>query len=259
MPRLERHGDIDTGWRRRRSRGASARCRAGASARRPTASSPRWPRSACARRSSARSATCRSSRRRSARRSTATACGWSAASCRSCCTSRDARARARRPSAMRAPSWPGAGAEVFNAAVVADDDVVSPASRSTTTPGGASRATSREIERAGRGARAHARAAPARRHAGRDGRGRRARCSRATDVRLVPGYRAPADRRRRPRRLRRARHGERVVHVHLKDVDMGVAARLRAGELSLVEATQAGLFRPARRGRRADRRGPGSG
>ena len=37
------------------------------------------------------------------------------------------------------------------------------------------------------------------------------------------------------------RHGERVVHVHLKDVDMAVA---RARELSLVEAAQAGLFRP---------------
>jgi inosose dehydratase len=36
------------------------------------------------------------------------------------------------------------------------------------------------------------------------------------------------------------RHGERVVHVHLKDVDMAVARR----GLSLVEAVQAGLFRP---------------
>jgi inosose dehydratase len=39
-------------------------------------------------------------------------------------------------------------------------------------------------------------------------------------------------------------HGERVVHVHLKDVDDVVAARLRGGELSLVHAVQAGLFRP---------------
>jgi inosose dehydratase len=39
-------------------------------------------------------------------------------------------------------------------------------------------------------------------------------------------------------------HGDRTVHVHLKDVDAAVAARLRAGELTLVEATQAGLFRP---------------
>jgi inosose dehydratase len=36
------------------------------------------------------------------------------------------------------------------------------------------------------------------------------------------------------------RHGERVVHVHLKDVDLAVAAR----GLSLVQAVQAGLFRP---------------
>ena len=36
------------------------------------------------------------------------------------------------------------------------------------------------------------------------------------------------------------RHGERVVHVHLKDVDMAVA-RCR---LPLVQAVQAGLFRP---------------
>jgi inosose dehydratase len=39
-------------------------------------------------------------------------------------------------------------------------------------------------------------------------------------------------------------HGDRTVHVHLKDVDAAVAARLRAGELTLVEATRAGLFRP---------------
>jgi inosose dehydratase len=40
------------------------------------------------------------------------------------------------------------------------------------------------------------------------------------------------------------RHGERVVHVHLKDVDDAVARRLREHELSLVQAVQAGLFRP---------------
>jgi inosose dehydratase len=39
-------------------------------------------------------------------------------------------------------------------------------------------------------------------------------------------------------------HGDRIVHAHLKDVDAGIAARLRAGELTLVQATQAGLFRP---------------
>jgi inosose dehydratase len=40
-----------------------------------------------------------------------------------------------------------------------------------------------------------------------------------------------------------AEHAERVVHVHLKDVDAAVAARL-GGELSLLEAVQAGLFVP---------------
>jgi inosose dehydratase len=45
-----------------------------------------------------------------------------------------------------------------------------------------------------------------------------------------------------------ADHGERVVHVHLKDVDAGVAARYGTGELTLVGATQAGLFRPLGQG-----------
>jgi inosose dehydratase len=43
-------------------------------------------------------------------------------------------------------------------------------------------------------------------------------------------------------------HPDRVVHVHLKDVDAAVAARYRAGELTLMGATQAGLFRPLGRG-----------
>jgi inosose dehydratase len=41
-----------------------------------------------------------------------------------------------------------------------------------------------------------------------------------------------------------AANGDRIVHAHLKDVDAGIATRLRAGELTLVEATQVGLFRP---------------
>jgi inosose dehydratase len=44
------------------------------------------------------------------------------------------------------------------------------------------------------------------------------------------------------------RHGERIAHVHLKDVDAALAERFRAGELTLVEATQAGLFRPLGQG-----------
>jgi inosose dehydratase len=43
-------------------------------------------------------------------------------------------------------------------------------------------------------------------------------------------------------------HGDRIVHVHLKDVDAKLAARVRAGELSLVEATQQGLFKPLGQG-----------
>jgi inosose dehydratase len=43
-------------------------------------------------------------------------------------------------------------------------------------------------------------------------------------------------------------HPDRVVHVHLKDVDAAVAARYRAGELTLIGATQAGLFRPLGQG-----------
>jgi inosose dehydratase len=44
------------------------------------------------------------------------------------------------------------------------------------------------------------------------------------------------------------RNGARMVHVHLKDVDGDLAARVRAGELSLVEATQQGLFKPLGQG-----------
>jgi inosose dehydratase len=39
-------------------------------------------------------------------------------------------------------------------------------------------------------------------------------------------------------------HGDRIGHVHLKDVDARVAHRLRGGSLTLMEAVQAGLFRP---------------
>lgn len=39
-------------------------------------------------------------------------------------------------------------------------------------------------------------------------------------------------------------HAARIGHVHLKDVDAALAQRLRQGELTLVQATQEGLFRP---------------
>jgi inosose dehydratase len=38
-------------------------------------------------------------------------------------------------------------------------------------------------------------------------------------------------------------HGDRVVHVHLKDVDAALAAEVRAGRSSLLSATRAGLFK----------------
>jgi inosose dehydratase len=44
------------------------------------------------------------------------------------------------------------------------------------------------------------------------------------------------------------RHGDRIVHVHLKDVDAGLAEEVRAGARSLVDATKRGLFRPLGRG-----------
>lgn len=39
-------------------------------------------------------------------------------------------------------------------------------------------------------------------------------------------------------------HGSRVGLVHLKDVDTAVAARLMSGDLTLIQAVQAGLFTP---------------
>lgn len=44
------------------------------------------------------------------------------------------------------------------------------------------------------------------------------------------------------------RYGGRVGLVHVKDVDPGLAERLRAGELSLMQAVQQGLFPPLGRG-----------
>jgi inosose dehydratase len=39
-------------------------------------------------------------------------------------------------------------------------------------------------------------------------------------------------------------HGDRIVHVHLKDVDLDLAEQVRSRALSLVDATRRGLFRP---------------
>jgi inosose dehydratase len=43
-------------------------------------------------------------------------------------------------------------------------------------------------------------------------------------------------------------HGDRVVHAHLKDVDATIAAELRSGRRSLVDATRNGLFLPLGKG-----------
>jgi inosose dehydratase len=43
-------------------------------------------------------------------------------------------------------------------------------------------------------------------------------------------------------------YGDRVVHAHLKDVDEAIAARLRCGQCSLLQATRQGLFLPLGRG-----------
>jgi inosose dehydratase len=41
-----------------------------------------------------------------------------------------------------------------------------------------------------------------------------------------------------------AQHADRIGHVHFKDVDSRVAERFRQGELGLMQAVQAGLFKP---------------
>jgi inosose dehydratase len=43
-------------------------------------------------------------------------------------------------------------------------------------------------------------------------------------------------------------YGDRIVHVHLKDVRAELAAAVRSGELPLVEAVREGLFRPLGQG-----------
>ncbi|MBA3409336.1 MAG: TIM barrel protein [Geodermatophilaceae bacterium] len=44
------------------------------------------------------------------------------------------------------------------------------------------------------------------------------------------------------------RHGHRVAHVHLKDVDASVALRVQSGEMSYQKAVAAGLYRPLGQG-----------
>ncbi len=51
-----------------------------------------------------------------------------------------------------------------------------------------------------------------------------------------------------------AAHPERVVHVHLKDVDGSLAQQVIDGTLTFGQAVKAGMFRPLGRGRRRHRR-----
>jgi inosose dehydratase len=45
-----------------------------------------------------------------------------------------------------------------------------------------------------------------------------------------------------------AEHPERIAHVHLKDVDAGLAGRVRAGELTYTAAVREGMYRPLGKG-----------
>ena len=75
--------------------------------------------------------------------------------------------------------------------------------------------------------------APARRHDGRaPGRGRPG-ARRARAIAAVPGHRAPAGRRHRPGRARPRARRTAIAHVHLKDVDAALAARVRVGRARL--------------------------
>jgi inosose dehydratase len=134
-----------------------------------------------------------------------------------------------------------AGAEVFNAAVVADQDWSPPLSLDDD----AWRRLARHLHEVARRVEQHGLTLALHPHAG-------TQVESAADVEraltmtecgwcldtghLLIGGVDPAEFARR--------HGERVVHVHLKDVDDAVADRMRRGELSLAGAVQAGLFRP---------------
>ena len=225
------------GWPARRSRGACARCRAGASCCRPSGARRDGLARPPGHRSWALDRLPPPSPEQSARRSTATASAWSAASSRWCCTSPTLdRPRWR---TRDAACWPPP-AEVFVAAVVMDAGLVPARGRSTTRPGAASGATSRAVRELAAG-RPRLALHP---HAGTlvetaadiersSGQGEATGASTRATSRS-----AGAD----PVEFAR-RTPSRIVHVHLKDVDMG-AERVRSGGLSLVEATRLGLFRP---------------
>ncbi len=149
---------------------------------------------------------------------------------------RAARGRARRRSrgrGGRGARLAAAGADVFVAALVLDAAWSRAARRST--PRGWPR-SSRTSPSSRSSCAAHgldARAAPARRHAGRD-RGRRRAAARRDRRRLVPRHRPPADRRHRPRRVRRATTATASPTCTSRTSTRRVAARYRAGELDLI-------------------------
>jgi inosose dehydratase len=131
----------------------------------------------------------------------------------------------------------GAGAEVFNAAVVADADWSAPHELDDD----AWRRVARHLAEVERRVEQYGLTLALHPHAGTqvETAADVARMLELTEVgwcldtgHLLIGGVDPAEFARR--------HGERVVHVHLKDVDMAVASR----GLSLVQAVQAGLFRP---------------
>jgi inosose dehydratase len=131
----------------------------------------------------------------------------------------------------------GAGAEVFNAAVVADADWSAPHELDDD----AWRRVARHLTEVERRVEQYGLTLALHPHAGTqvETAADVARMLELTEVgwcldtgHLLIGGVDPAEFARR--------HGERVVHVHLKDVDMAVASR----GLSLVQAVQAGLFRP---------------
>ena len=174
----------------------------------------------------------------------------SAASCRCCCTT---------PATTRCPEVDafidgclacGAGVVVLAAFTgvdgyddrpVLDDDGLGDAARQP-RPDRRPRDASRGV--AGQ-------PAPARRHHGRDRRGdragaRRLRVGLCVDTgHLVVGGADPV--------ALTATHPERVVHVHLKDVDGALAEQVVDGELAFGDAVRTGMFRAARPGRRRHR------
>ena len=176
--------------------------------------------------------------------SSATGCGSSPRSSRSCSTTRHGQTRPQRPPTPRAVfSSPWRATCSFRPPFAAPTRergtslprtwmMCSPCfGSSTRSPGNVgSRTRSTRMRR--RSSRRRGRAA------GRRGVGRA----------VVPRHGASRDRRRQRGRIRSHVRRDRVAHVHLKDADLGLGGRVAARDLSLLEATRLGLFRPLGRG-----------